>query len=44
MDVNEKLMFWGKFTNKSEGGGREGRGGVGSGWWGVRVDVNEMLG
>ena len=27
MDVNEKLMFFGKFTKKSEGG-------VGSGWWG----------
>ena len=34
MDVNEELMFLGKFTKKI-GGGREG----GSGW-GVRMDVN----
>ena len=39
VDVNEELMFFGKFTQKKSGwGGREG----GSGW-GVRVDVNEEL-
>ena len=41
MDVNEELKFFGKFTKKNSGGG--GAGG-GSGWWGVRVDVNAMLG
>ena len=54
MDVNEELMFSGKFTQKKfrggggvswGGGGREGGSGGGSGWWGgVRVDVNAMLG
>ena len=45
MDVNEELKFLGKFTQKNRGGGREGRGsGGGSDWWGVRVDVNAMLG
>ena len=52
MDVKEELKFLGKFTKKKFGGG--GIGGVGSGgegvkwggsgWWGVRVDVNAMLG
>ena len=47
VDVNEELNFMGKFTKKKFGGGGVGRGGglVGeSGWWGVRVDVNAMLG
>ena len=44
MDVNEELKFWGKLTKKSGGGGWEGRSVGGSGWWGVRVDVNAMLG
>ena len=47
MNVNEELKFLGKFKKKNRGGGggREGRGsGGGSGWWGVRVDVNAMLG
>ena len=45
MDVNEELKFLGKFTQKKSGGCRERRGsGGGSGWWGVRVDVNAMLG
>ena len=46
-DVNEKLKFWGKFTKKKirgSGGDREGVRWGGSGWWGVRVDVNAMLG
>ena len=42
--VNEEKKFLRKFTNKNSGG-RDG-GGVrwGSGWLGVRVDVNAMLG
>ena len=48
MDVNEELEFLEKFTKKILRGGREGRGsgggGGGNGWWGVRVDVNTMLG
>ena len=40
MDVNEELKFLGKFAKKKSGGGSGG----GSGWWGVRVDVNAMLG
>ena len=43
MDVNEELNFLGKFTNKIRGSGGVGSGG-GSGWWGVRMDVNAMLG
>ena len=46
VDVNEELKFLGKFTKKSWGGGGSG-GGVRwgwSGWLGVRVDVNAMLG
>ena len=44
MDVNEELKFLGKFTKKNfEGGGGRGQVG-GSGWWGVRVVVNAMLG
>ena len=39
VDVNEELKFLRKFTKKNSGGG-----GGGSGWWGVRVDVNAMLG
>ena len=52
--MNEELKFLGKFTKKNSGrGGGVGRGGEevrgggqvrGSGWWGVRVDVNAMLG
>ena len=42
--VNEELKFLGKLKKNGGGGG----GGVGvrwgSGWWGVRVDVNAMLG
>ena len=41
MDVNEEFKFLGKFTKKKLGAG--GGGGV-SGWLGVRVDVNAMLG
>ena len=37
--MNEELKFLGKFTKKNRGG----RDGGGSGWWGVRVDVNEEL-
>ena len=44
MDVNDELKFWGKFTKKIGGGGREGGSGGWSGWWGCRVDVNAMLG
>ena len=52
MDVNKELNFLGKFTKKISGGGGGGGGGLvaegfrwgGSGWWGVRVDVNAMLG
>ena len=48
VDVNEELKFWGKLTKNRGGGvgwgGREGRSVGGSGWWGVRVDVNAMLG
>ena len=47
MDVNEELKFLGKFKKKLGGGGVGSRGGQvggGSGWWGVRVDVNAMLG
>ena len=48
VDVNEELKFLGKFAKNKiggGGGGREGRGvRWGSGWWGVRVDVNAMLG
>ena len=45
VDVNERRIevFGGKFTKKNPGG-REGRGGWGSSWWGVKVDVNAMLG
>ena len=39
MDVYEELKFLGKFTKKSGGGVR-----WGSGWWGVRLGVNAMLG
>ena len=40
----DELKFLGKFTKKIGGGG-VGRGsGRGSDWWGVRVDVNAMLG
>ena len=45
VDVNEVLKFLGKFTQKKFGGGGRAGGQVGgSGWWGVRVDVNAMLG
>ena len=49
VDVNEELKVWGKFTKKEVGGGggsvaERVRWGGGSGWWGVRVDVNAMLG
>ena len=47
MNVNEELKFFGKFTKKNRGGGREGGGRVGAGGGlvgGVRVDVNAMLG
>ena len=49
MDVNEELKFLGKFTKKKFGGGvgvSSGPGQVGGGrvGWGVRVDVNAMLG
>ena len=42
---NKELEFLGKFTKIIRGGG-VGLVGVrwGSGWWGVRVDVNAMLG
>ena len=45
MDVNEELKFLGKFTKKNSGGGGV-REGVrwGSGWWGVRVYENAMMG
>ena len=48
MDVNEELKFLGKLKKKNSGGGG-GSGGVGrgvrwgSGWSGVRVDVNQEL-
>ena len=42
MDVIEELKFWGKITKKFRGVG--GGSGGGSGWWGVGVDVNAMLG
>ena len=44
-DVYEELKFLAKFTKKYRGGG-SGAEGVswGSGWCGVRVDVNAMLG
>ena len=38
MDVIKELQFLGKF-----GGGSGGGGGGWLGWWGVRVDVNEIL-
>ena len=41
VDVNEELKFLGKIKKKRGGGGQLGGG---SGWWGVRVDVNAMLG
>ena len=43
VDVNEEFKFLGNFTKKKFRW--VGRGGVwwGSGWWGVRVDVNEEL-
>ena len=41
VDVNEELKFLGNFTKKIGAGGGVG---WGSGWWGVRVDVNVMLG
>ena len=48
MDVNEELKFLDKIHKKKiGGGGGVGSGGGqvgGSGWWGVRVDVNAMLG
>ena len=44
MDVNEELMFLGKFTKKKSGGGGSGGGGRVGGGGGVRVDVNAMLG
>ena len=43
MDVNEELKFLGKNTKISGGSGGEGVR-WGSGWWGVRVDMNAMLG
>ena len=49
MDVNEELKIFGKIHKKKKirggggSGGRRGSGG-GLGWWGVRVDVNAMLG
>ena len=42
VDVNEELKFLGKFTKNI--GGRKGVRWGGSGWWGVKVDVNAMLG
>ena len=39
MDGNEELKFWGKLKKKKNGGGGPG----GSGWGGVRMDVNEEL-
>ena len=48
MDVIEELKFLGKFTTKKKlfffWGGGDGRGQVGGGGRGVRVDVNEELG
>ena len=44
MDVNEELKFLRKYTKKNRRGGGGGSAGGGSGWWGVRVDVNAMLG
>ena len=45
MDVIEELKFLGKFTKKIRGGGGREGGQVGVGLvWGVRVDVNAMLG
>ena len=44
MDVIEELKFLGKFTKKTfRGVGGVGGWVGGSGWWGVRVDVNEEL-
>ena len=48
MAVIEALKFLGKFTQKNifffgGGGGGVGSEGGWSGWWGVRVDVNEEL-
>ena len=46
VDVIEELKFWGKFTQTNIRGGSGGGsgGGGGSGFWGVRVDMNAMLG
>ena len=41
MDVIEELKFLGKFTKKM--GERSGSWIGGSGWWGVKVGVNEDL-
>ena len=38
-----RIEVFGKIHNKIGGSGGWGSGG-GSGWWGVRVDVNAMLG
>ena len=43
------MKFLGNFTHKKNSGGggsvaEGGQMGGGSGWWGVRVDVNAMLG
>ena len=39
-----RIEVFGKIHKKIRRGGREGGSGRGSGWWGVRVDVNAMLG
>ena len=45
VDVNEELKFFRKIHKKNRGGGGRERGvRWGSGWLGVRVDVNAMLG
>ena len=45
---DRSIEVFGKIHKKKKkfggGGGREGGSGWGSGWWGVRVDVNAMLG
>ena len=42
--IERRIEVLGKIHKKNRGGGREGGSVGGSGWWGVRVDVNVMLG
>ena len=41
---DRRIEVLGKIHKKNSGGGQVGGSSGGSGWWGVRVDLNAMLG